>query len=81
MEERLHALEEQKELDTEATEDQLKRKRLDEERVQKQKEYRYELDIALEDKKAAAAREMQQWQIDEEKKNLYIKTKKVILFL
>ena len=80
MEERFHALEEQKDLNNEATEDQLKRKRLEEERAQKQKEYRHELDKALENKKAAAAREMQQWQIDEEKRILYTKTKKVSLF-
>lgn len=79
MQERLVALEEQKVLDDEAIEEQLRTRELVEECVKKQQDYRHDLDVALEDKKKAIAAGTQQLQNEEEKMKIYIKTKKVRL--
>ena len=79
LKERLFALEEQKQLDSEATEDQTRKKEEDVERVKKQGNYRDELDTELEEKKKNEAAEMQQMKTDDEKRNIYTKTKKVRL--
>lgn len=78
LEERLTALEEQKKLDSEAIDDQLRKRELVEEHAKRILQHRHDLDGALEANQRTAAAEMQQLQIEEEKKKIYLKTKKVI---
>lgn len=77
MKERLTALEEQKILDEEAIEHQLKRKALDEEQARRQAELRHELDVSLDEKRIAADLEEQQLQVEAERMEIYLKTKRV----
>lgn len=81
LEERLANLKEQKRLDEEAVQQQLKRKELDEECIRKQAELRHELDMVMEGKKKAEADEVHQSQVDEERIKIYLKAKKVRLQL
>ena len=79
LEERLANLKEQKRLDEEAIEQQLKRKELNDECIRKQAELRHDLDMVMEGKKKVEGDEAQRSQVDEERIKIYLKAKTVSL--